>query len=86
MINRGIASFTNLPHRLQRIASCGNIQFIDDSKATNSIAAANALAVFDNVYWIAGGLAKQNGLALTIPHPNRVKKAYLIGTAANAFA
>ena len=86
MINCGIASFTNLPHRLQRIASCGNIQFINDSKATNSIAAANALAVFDNVYWIAGGLAKHGSLAPTIPHLQGVKKAYLIGTAAKAFA
>lgn len=86
IIDQGIASFTNLPHRLQRIVSCGNIQFINDSKATNSIAAANALAVFDNVYWIAGGIAKEDGLAPAMQHVSRVKKAYLIGDAAAAFA
>ena len=86
MINCGISSFTNLPHRLQRVASCGKIQFINDSKATNSIAAAKALAVFDNIYWIAGGLAKQDELTPAMPHLSAVKKAYLIGNAAQAFA
>jgi len=86
VINHGISSFTNLPHRLQRVASCGKVQFINDSKATNGIAAAKALATFNDIYWVAGGLAKQDGLSPTIPHLGAVKKAYLIGTAAPAFA
>jgi UDP-N-acetylmuramoylalanine--D-glutamate ligase len=86
VINRGISSFTNLPHRLQRVASCGKVQFINDSKATNGIAAAKALTAFHDIYWVAGGLAKQDGLSPTIPHLDAVKKAYLIGTAAPAFA
>jgi UDP-N-acetylmuramoylalanine--D-glutamate ligase len=86
MINRGISSFTNLPHRLQRVASCGKVQFINDSKATNGIAAAKALTSFDDIYWVAGGLAKQDGLSPTMPHLGAVKKAYLIGTAAPTFA
>ena len=86
MINRGISSFTSLPHRLQRVASCGKVQFINDSKATNGIAAAKALASFNDIYWVAGGLAKQDGISPTIPHLSAVKKAYLIGTAAPTFA
>ena len=86
MINRGISSFTNLPHRLQRVASCGKVQFINDSKATNGIAAAKALTSFNDIYWVAGGLAKQDGLSPTMPHLGAVKKAYLIGTAAPTFA
>ena len=86
VINRGISSFTNLPHRLQLVASCGKVQFINDSKATNGIAAAKALTAFNDIYWLAGGLAKQDGLSPTIPHLGAVKKAYLIGTAARAFA
>ena len=86
VINRGISSFTNLPHRLQRVASCGKVQFINDSKATNGIAAAKALTAFRDIYWVAGGLAKQDGLSPTMPHLGAVKKAYLIGTAAPAFA
>ena len=86
VINRGISSFTNLPHRLQRVASCGKVQFINDSKATNGIAAAKALTTFNDIYWVAGGLAKQDGLSPTMPYLGAVKKAYLIGTAAPAFA
>ncbi len=86
MINHGISSFTNLPHRLQRVASCGKVQFIDDSKATNGIAAAKALTTFNNIYWVAGGLAKEDGLSPTMPYLGAVKKAYLIGAAAPAFA
>ncbi len=85
-INRGISSFNNLPHRLQQVASYGKVQFINDSKATNGIAAAKALTAFSNIYWVAGGLAKQDGLSPTLPHLGAVKKAYLIGTAALAFA
>ena len=85
-INRGISSFINLPHRLQRVASCGKVQFINDSKATNGIAAAKALTAFHDIYWVAGGLAKQDGLSPTMPHLGAVKKAYLMGTDARAFA
>ena len=49
-----------LPHRLQTVASHGGISFVNDSKATNGVATAKALAAFDNVYWIAGGEAKDN--------------------------
>ncbi len=86
VINLGISSFTNLPHRLQRVASCGKVQFINDSKATNGIAAAKALATLSDIYWVAGGLAKHDGLSPTMPYLGAVKKAYLIGAAAPAFA
>ena len=86
MINRGISTFTNLPHRLQQVASCGRVQFINDSKATNGVAAAKALTSFNNIYWVAGGLAKEDGLSPTIPHLGSVEKAYLIGNAASTFA
>ena len=85
-INRGISSFSSLPHRLQPVACCGKVQFINDSKATNGIAAAKALSAFNDIYWVAGGLAKQDGLTPAMPHLGTVKKAYLIGAAAPAFA
>ncbi len=86
MINHSIGSFASLPHRLQPVARCGKVKFINDSKATNGIAAAKALASFHDIYWVAGGLAKQDGLTPAIPYLGAVKKAYLIGTAATAFA
>ena len=37
------------------------ITYINDSKASNADAAAKALACYDNIYWIAGGQAKEIG-------------------------
>ena len=85
-IDHGMASFAGLPHRLQTVAKLGPISFINDSKATNGTAAANAIAAFSHIYWIAGGLAKEDGLDAVIPHIGNVKKAYLIGNSATAFA
>jgi UDP-N-acetylmuramoylalanine--D-glutamate ligase len=85
-INRGVKSYTSLPHRLQTVAHCGKIQFVNDSKATNGVAAAKALSAFDDIYWVAGGLAKQDGLAPAMQYLGAVKKAYLIGAAATEFA
>jgi UDP-N-acetylmuramoylalanine--D-glutamate ligase len=85
-INAAIASFESLPHRLQTVAACGNVRFVNDSKATNGAAAAKALGAFNDIYWVAGGLAKQDGIDPALPFLHSVKKAYLIGTAANAFA
>ena len=56
------------------------------SKATNGDAAARALASYDCVYWIAGGRPKEDGLAATLPWLDRVRSAFLIGEAEEAFA
>ena len=85
-IAEGMASFAGLPHRLQTVASHGGISFVNDSKATNGTAAAKALAAFDNVYWIAGGEAKEDGLGEASGETAKVAHAYLIGSAAQAFA
>ena len=85
-IAEGMAGFAGLPHRLQTVASHGGISFVNDSKATNGVAAAKALAAFDNVYWIAGGEAKEDGLGEAARKTAKVAHAYLIGSAAQAFA
>ena len=85
-IAEAMASFAGLPHRLQTVASHGGISFVNDSKATNGVAAAKALAAFDNVYWIAGGEAKEDGLGEAAGETAKVAHAYLIGSAAQAFA
>ena len=85
-IDHSMASFIGLPHRLQTVAKLGPISFVNDSKATNSNAAAKAIAAFSHIYWIAGGLAKGDGLDAVMPHLGNVEKAYLIGNSATAFA
>ena len=85
-IDQGMSSFAGLPHRMQTVATLGPISFVNDSKATNGNAAAKAIAAFSQIYWVAGGLAKEDGLDAIMPHIRNVEKAYLIGSSAVAFA
>ena len=71
---------------MEAVGRLGSVRFINDSKATNADAAAPALASFDRIHWIAGGLPKEGGIAPLEPLFDHVAKAYLIGEAAPAFA
>lgn len=82
----GLRSFPGLSHRMQPVAQRGNTVFVNDSKATNADAAAPALASYERVYWIAGGLAKDGGIAPLSDLFPHIVKAYLIGEAASAFS
>jgi UDP-N-acetylmuramoylalanine--D-glutamate ligase len=89
--NRGaltdaMAAFPGLAHRQEFVGLLGNVRFIHDSKATNADAAARALACYDDIFWIAGGRPKQDGIESLAPWFARMRKAYLIGEAAEAFA
>jgi UDP-N-acetylmuramoylalanine--D-glutamate ligase len=79
-------TYPGLPHRLEAVGEVDGIRYINDSKATNGEAAATALASFSNIYWIAGGVAKEDGLVPTEPYLEHVRHAFLIGDAASAFA
>jgi len=82
---RGLMTFAGLPHRLEQVAEIDRVRYVNDSKATNADAAARALASYDNIFWIAGGLAKEGGIAGLEPLLGRVRHAFLIGEAAPAF-
>ena len=85
-IRAGLRSFPGLKHRMQPVGRRGQVVFVNDSKATNADAAAPALSSYDRIYWIAGGLPKEGGIASLAPLFPRIVKAYLIGEAAPAFA
>ena len=85
-IRRAIAGFGGLPHRQQRVAEIGGVTFVNDSKATNADAAARALACYDRIVWIAGGIAKEGGIDSLAPFFPRIARALLIGRDAPAFA
>ena len=85
VIEKAMRSFAGLPHRSQLIAERDGVSFVNDSKATNVDSAAKALAAFKNVRWICGGLEKEGGLDALLP-ASTVKKAYVIGREAAAFA
>ena len=85
-ILHGLRSYPGLPHRMELVAQVDNVLFVNDSKATNLKAAAYALASYDNIFWIAGGIAKQENLDALLPHGDKVRHAYLIGEAASLFS
>lgn len=86
IIAQAFTTFAGLPHRLERSGTIAGVRFVNDSKATNANAAAQALAVYPRVYWIAGGVAKEGGIEDLAPFFPRIAKAYLIGQSAGDFA
>ena len=85
-IETALKDFPGLAHRMEEVGRAGKVLFVNDSKATNAEAAAPALAAFERIHWIAGGLPKQGGIASLVPFFDRIAKAYLIGEAAPEFA
>src|ERR1700761_8510718 len=85
-IAAAIASFPGLAHRMEDVGHVGKVAFINDSKATNADATARALAVYPDIFWIAGGKPKEGGIEPLSGFFPRIRKAYLIGEAAPQFA
>jgi UDP-N-acetylmuramoylalanine--D-glutamate ligase len=85
-IRAGFAGFPGLAHRMEQVAKSGRVLFVNDSKATNADAAAHALASFERIYWIAGGLPKEGGIEPLRQYFPKIAKAFLIGEAAPEFA
>ena len=90
-IERGLATYHALPHRMELVGEVAGVRWFNDSKATNAASAAPALAAFppapdQRLHWIAGGQAKGDGLEACRPWFGHVKRAYLIGEAMEGFA
>jgi len=85
-IVRGLESFAGLAHRMEEVGRVKGVRFINDSKATNADATARALACYEGVYVILGGVPKEGGIDSLAQFFPRIRKAYLIGQAADAFA
>jgi UDP-N-acetylmuramoylalanine--D-glutamate ligase len=85
-IERGLASYPGLPHRMERVLEKGGILFVNDSKATNPDSTAPALAAYPYIHWIVGGLAKTKGLGPCEAQLGHVRAAYTIGEAGPMFA
>lgn len=85
-IQIGLRTFPGLAHRMEEVGCKDRVLFINDSKATNADSAAQALACFNNIFWIVGGKPKTGGIESLSEYFSRVRKAYLIGTAAEQFA
>ena len=84
-IIRHITSFPGIDHRIQYAGRIGNVEFINDSKATNFDAAAKALAIFENIYWIVGGIAKDGEFDQIIPYLSKIRHIFIIGRDQDVF-
>lgn len=85
-IDRGLATFAGLPHRMEKVADIKGVAFVNDSKATNPESTAPALAAFPRVHWIVGGKGKGEDLDACAPHFGHVVRAYTIGASGPVFA
>jgi len=79
-VRDGLRAFRPDAHRIAEVAVVGDVTWIDDSKATNTHAAAASLAAYEQVVWIAGGLAKGAAFdELVTGAASRLRAAVLIG-------
>jgi UDP-N-acetylmuramoylalanine--D-glutamate ligase len=86
VLQNGLRSFPGLAHRMEQVGRLGQVLFVNDSKGTNADAAAHALSSFADIFWIAGGKPKAGGITSLAEFFPRIRKAYLIGEAAQEFA
>jgi len=84
-IMSGIDSFPGLEHRMESVGEIEGVRFVNDSKATNAQAAEQALKTWPKVHWIAGGVAKADGIKPLESWFDRVHQAYLIGESEPSF-
>jgi UDP-N-acetylmuramoylalanine--D-glutamate ligase len=86
-VRDGLLAFTPPAHRVELIAEAGGIRYVNDSKATNTHAAAGSLGAFDDVVWIAGGLLHGAEVdALVEGVAGRLRGVVLLGADQDAFA
>jgi UDP-N-acetylmuramoylalanine--D-glutamate ligase len=79
-IAKALQEFQLDAHRIQLVLEKDGVSWVDDSKATNPHAAAAALASFDSVVWIVGGLLKGVDISsLVSRYEAKLKAAIVIG-------
>ncbi|ETI67983.1 UDP-N-acetylmuramoyl-L-alanine--D-glutamate ligase [Neobacillus vireti] len=82
-IQEVLQTFTGVKHRLQYVTEVNGRKFYNDSKATNSLAAINALAAFDApIILLAGGLDRGNEFDELLPYLKNVKALVTFGQTA----
>jgi UDP-N-acetylmuramoylalanine--D-glutamate ligase len=83
-----VVRFPPRRHRLEKVAVINNVNFWNDSKATNFAATYAALKEFEKpVIWIGGGLSKGGDIKnFAREVADKVKSAFLIGGTAEEIA
>ena len=82
---KSVATYTGLPHRMEKVGLHSGVTYVNDSKATNMAAAAKALACYNRIYWIMGGRAKEITVEEVLPMLSSVMHIYTIGESGGKF-
>ena len=87
-VRAGLAGFSGVAHRLEEVATIGDVLYVNDSKATNVASAVVGIESFPGgVHAILGGRGKRSDYRpLAAPLAERARAAYLIGEAAPELA
>ena len=78
-IDLAVGKFTRLHHRTEPVGKAGDVQYVDDSKATNPHAAVAAVRGFSSVVLLAGGDSKGVGLDALAEVSDRLRAVVAIG-------
>ncbi len=81
IVSEALSNFEGLEHRKEFVTKLNTVTFINDSKATNETSVMDALLSYKNIYWIAGGRAKENSFEVLNAFVENVVKGYFIGEA-----
>jgi UDP-N-acetylmuramoylalanine--D-glutamate ligase len=81
-IATALAEFEAPEHRLEPVATAGDVTWYNDSKATTPHAASTAIRAFDSLVLIAGGSRKGVALDPMAAEPHRLRAVVAIGEAA----
>ena len=84
-IRLAINNFKGLPHRMEPLYTSSRIKIINDSKSTNGESTAAALNSFENIFWIAGGQPKSDGIGVAKNYLDNVQEVFLIGKSTDFF-
>jgi len=81
-IKEALSDFQNIEHRLEFVAKINDVEYINDSKATNINSAWYALESIDHpIIWIAGGVDKGNDYEMLMEMAkSKVKALICLGT------
>ncbi|MEJ7585201.1 MAG: UDP-N-acetylmuramoyl-L-alanine--D-glutamate ligase [Acidimicrobiales bacterium] len=81
-VRTALRAFRGLPHRVTLVSDADGVRWYDDSKATAPHATMAALAGFESVVLIAGGLNKGLDLGVLAAMSPRIRAVVAIGAAA----